>query len=262
MGEFFALQNSVSAEFLPSGKLTPPDRALARAFGHPVTRGLAAPQFRAIRRGYHPWYVTDGEARVLALCMNSVLAFCEYQDQIRGKRYWMHEDVYPEVVWYRQSRFKVKDVLVPKVAPPEPVREELDELSLAALRKQDYPIRGAVEIDHFYTGAPLGKKEERKACLRGALVIDAEAMFLYSAEVAEPSESEAQIMTRVLMKAIGSAKFVPAKVCVRDESVRVSLSGLEARMGFEVNVQKRLPAAEAAKQDLLRRLGDPGIIKL
>lgn len=62
-GEFFALLNSVSVEFLPSGKLTPPDKALAWAFGQPLTKGLAAPQFRAIRRGYHPWYVTEPEAR-------------------------------------------------------------------------------------------------------------------------------------------------------------------------------------------------------
>jgi hypothetical protein len=260
-GEFFASQNSVSVEFLPSGKLTPPDKALARAFGHPLTRGLAAPQFRAIRRRYHPWYVTESEARVLALCIDSVLAFCEHQEEIRGKRYWMHEDVYPEVVWYKQSRFKVNDVLVPDVACPEPVPGELDGQSLTGLKKQDYPIRGTVEMDHFYTGAPLGKKEERKACLRAGLVIDAETMFLYSAEVAGPSESEAQIVSRVLIKAIECAKFVPARVLVRDESLRVLLSALEARLGFEVKVQKRLPALETAKQDLLRRLGDPGIIE-
>jgi hypothetical protein len=165
---------------------------------------------------------------VLALCVDSVLAFCEHQEEIRGKRYWVHEDVYPEVVWVNKSRFQVNDVVVHKVAPPEPVPEELDEQSLAALKKQDYAIRGTVEVEHFYTGAPLGKKEERKACLRAGLVVDAEAMFVYSAEVAGPSESDAQIVNRVLLKAIESAKFVPARVLVQDESVRVLLSGLRA----------------------------------
>ncbi len=260
-GEFYALQNSVFVEFLPSGKLTPPDKVLARAFGHPLTRGLAAPQFRAVRRGHHPWYVNETEGRLLALCLNSVLAFCEHLETIRGKRYWMHEDVYPEIVWDEQSRFQVKEVLVAKTAPPEPVAEKLDEDSLAALKKEDYPVRGTLELDHFYTGAPLGKKDERKACLRAVLVMDAETMFLYAAELAEPSESEAHIMIRVLVKVIAATKFVPAKVCVRDESVRILLSGLEGRLGFEVKAEKRLPAVEAAKQDLLRRLGDPGIIE-
>lgn len=180
---------------------------------------------------------------MLALCIDSVLAFCEHQEDTRGKRYWMQEDVYPEVVWDQASRFKVNDVLVQNVSPPDPVPEELDEQSLAVLKKQDYPIRGTVEIDHFYTGAPLGRKEERKACLRAGLVIDAETMFLYSAEVAGPSESEAQIVSYVLTKAIESAKFVPARVLVRDESLRVLLSALEARLGFEVKVQKRLPSS-------------------
>jgi len=43
--------------------------------------------------------------------------------------------------------------------------------------------------------------------------------------------------------------------------MRVSLSALESRTGFEVNVQTALPAPESAKQYLLKRLGDPGVIE-
>jgi hypothetical protein len=261
-GEYFALQNSVSVEFLPGAELSPPDKALARAFGHPLTKGLAAPQFRVIRRGHYPWYVNESEGRVLALCMDSVLAFCEHYEDLRVHRHWVLEDVYPEVVWEKRSRFRVSDVLVTNVPVAEPIPELLNEQTLAVLKKQDYPIRGIVEVEHFYTGVPIGEKEERKACLRAGLVADAETMFLYSAEVAERSESETQIVRRVLLKAIESAKFVPGQVLVRDERTRAFLSALEERLGFEIKVQNKLPAVEAAKKDLLRTLGDPGIIEV
>lgn len=258
IGDFYGSQNSVSLQFLPSSELTAADKELARAFGHPLLKGLAAPQFRAIRPGYYPWYVTESEAKVLALCIDSVLAFCEELERTPGKQYWAHEDVYPEVVWRKRSYFTVDRALaqVEPAPPPEPVT--LDEERLTKLQKRDYLMHGTLEVDHFYTGLPIGKKQERKGCLRAVMAIDAETPFLYAAEVVGPSESAGQFLTRIMMKTIETAKFIPAEIRVRDENARLLLSPLAARLGFAVNVKESLPVLEIAKQDLLKTMGDPG----
>jgi hypothetical protein len=256
-GDFYGSQSGVTAEFVPSAELSAPDRELARAFGHPLSRGLAAPQFRTNRKGYQPWYVTEPEATVLALGLESVLAFCQVRKRTPNKQYWAHEDVYPEVVWTKHSRFSIRETLVKTEPPPPPEPAVLDEASLAKLQKKDYAIRGAIEMDHFYTSVPIGKEHERKACLRSVLTIDAETRLLYAAEVVEPSEAAGRFLVRVLIDTIQGAGFIPAEVRVKDPNAKILLSSLAERLGFAVVVRKKLAVLEPAKRELLRTLGDP-----
>jgi hypothetical protein len=261
VGDFYGSQSGVSVEFLPSSQLTPADKELARAFGHPLSRGLAAPQFRTNRQGYYPWYVTEPEAKVLALCLDSVLAFCEERGSTPSKQYWAHADVYPEVVWSKRDYFRVRDTLLNTEPTPPPELAAVDEERLATLLMRDYAIRGAIELDHFFTGIPVGQKRERKACLRAVLAIDAETGFLYAMEIVETSAIAGEFLPRILMSTIQSADFIPAEVCVHSESARLLLSPLAERLGFSVKAKNRLPVLESAKLELLQRLGDPGMIR-
>jgi hypothetical protein len=219
---------------------------------------LAAPQFRTNRKGYQPWYVTEPEAKVLALGLESVLAFCQARKRTPNKPYWALEDVYPEVVWTKRSHFSIRERLVKPEPAPLPEPAVLDEASLAKLQKRDYAIRGAIEMDHFYTGVPIGKEHERKACLRSVLAIDVETRLLYAAEIVEPSEPAGRFLVRVLIDTIQGAGFIPAEVRVKDPSAKILLSSLAERLGFAVVVRKKLAALELAKRELLRALGDPG----
>ena len=117
------------------------------------------PRFRAGRPGYQPWYPTEAEGKVLALCVESVLAFSEGLELQREARYWNMEDVYPEVFWKRNSYFRVENTLVRGPPPPLPELPKLDEVRLAKLSKGDYPVRGMVEVDEFYSAASVGGKE-------------------------------------------------------------------------------------------------------
>ena len=257
-GDFYGSQSGVTAEFVASAELTGPDKELARAFGHPLLRGLAAPRFRANRKGYQPWYVTEPEAKVLALGLESVLAFYQEWKRTPAKQYWAHEDVYPEVVWTKRSYFSIKETLVKAEPAPPPKPPVLDEASLARLQNKDYVIRGAIEMDHFYTALPVGKKHERKACVRAVLAIDAETRFLYVAEMAEPSEPAERFLVRILIDTIQGAGFIPAEVRVKDPNAQILLSSMAERLGFAVVVKKKLAVLESAKSHLLRTLGDPG----
>jgi hypothetical protein len=44
--------------YLPTREIKAPDRKLLNVMRHPLAKGTAAPIFRTIRRGYHPWFIT------------------------------------------------------------------------------------------------------------------------------------------------------------------------------------------------------------
>lgn len=257
VGEFFGTQHSVTLEFLTPGKLSPPDRELALALGHPLKKGLMAPQLRAGRPGYRPWYPTDSEGKVLALCVESVLAFCEHAALNPDTEFWKFEDVYPQVIWAKDKYFRVENALVRDTTAPPPDPVPLNEERLEKLSRQDFPLRGIIELDQFYSGAPVGAKNQRKACLRVVMAVDAESRFLYTVEALEPIHPAGEVLVEAILQTIDKGRFVPAEVRVKDESYRFLLLPLKERLGFELRVSERLPALEFAKEELQRALGDP-----
>ncbi len=260
VGEFFGTQHSLTLEFLTPGKLSPPDRELALALGHPLKKGLMPPQFRAGRPGYRPWYPTEGEGKVLALCVESVLAFCEHAALNPDTEFWKFEDIYPQVLWAKNKYFRVENALVRVTAAPPQHPATLDEGRVEKLCRGDYPLRGIIEVDQFYTGAPVGEKNQRKACLRVVMAVDAESRFLYMVEALEPVRLASEGLMEAVLQTIEKGKFVPAEVRVKDESHRFLLLPLKERMGFEVRVSETLPALEFAKGELQKALGDLGRI--
>src|SRR6266853_61362 len=185
-GDFFGSMRGVSVEFVTAREQTPLDRELLEAFGHLKKRGKRAPIFRALRPGYHPWYVTEGEAKILVCCMQGILAFC----------------------------------------------------------------RHAVEME----------QNERKACLRIAMVSDGDSGFAFQPELGKPEDSTGQLLARALLGAMRDGRFVPSEVRVRHKEFKILLSALSEKIGFGVRVTKSLPALDHLKDHFLAMVGDPGEI--
>jgi len=74
---FFGSMRGVSVEFVNAREQTPPDRELLEAFGYLKKRGKRVPIIRALRPGYHPWYVTEAKR-------NSCLLFCKAYMRFAG----------------------------------------------------------------------------------------------------------------------------------------------------------------------------------
>src|SRR5215469_65263 len=104
IGEFYGSLRGVYVEFVGLSQLSPPDRELARVFGHPLKRGLKAPIFRAMRPGYHPWYVTENEGVIFAKCLEAVIVLCERIGGRAAADYWNEPDVYPFLVPIERSQ--------------------------------------------------------------------------------------------------------------------------------------------------------------
>lgn len=262
VGEFIGSLRGVYVEFVGLSELTSPDRELARTFGHPLKKGLKVPIFRALRPGYHPWYLTEKEGIVLAECIAAVLAFCERLHKGDTQDYWKDAGVYPCMVPVQveqnHKRYEVEMTKVPEpvAATPEPAK--LDQNRICQIRARNYPIRGAFETEHFYAGGMVGKKDERKACVRMGLVADADTGFVFPPELGMPERAASDILETTLLNAIDTAQFLPGEIRVQQQQFKTFLEPLAREFGLVIRIVKHLPALEQAKEELLTMMGDPG----
>jgi hypothetical protein len=253
-GEFLASVRCVYVEFVPRAELERQDRELLAWLGHPKGRGLASPIFRSMRPGFHPWFVTEEEARMLAGCIRAVIEVCSAVAGQKNVKFWSRADTYPMVsrVDGAEPRYQVEQVksILPAEPPMPPVR--LDEEALRGLRSRDYPVRGAMELDLIFSGAAIGKKNERKACSTISLAVDAESGLVLAPEVADSSVAAGEVLARVFLKAIQASRALPKEVRVRNPRLKECLAPLMESFGVAVRVAKRLPAADQARSHLLK----------
>ncbi len=262
VGEFFAAQRAVYVELVRLGELTAPDRELLKIMGHPLKRGTLAPIFRSIRPGYHPWYVTEGEARILAECQRALITICNLLKTNPALYYWDKESVYPMLSRRgeegNEQEYRIRLVDAPDFTLPMPNLATLDEARIQRIRDSRYPFQGVLEVDHFYGAGMIGENNQRKACFRVGLAIDAKSGFAYPPEVSLPASSTGEGLTRVVLQAIESACALPREVHVRGGEFKVLLEPLAQALGFSVRVMKSLPALDFAKKQLLKMMGDQG----
>src|SRR5260370_26581454 len=143
VGEFFAHQYSVYVDFSDLAGLNPPDRQLARIMRHPLSRNTVAPIFRTIRPGYHPWYVTETEARILPAGLEAAMVVCELLEKNEDTDFWKVENSYPFVALEGESgslnEFSVRLMESPREAVAFPTMPKLYQPRIDAIISQHLP---------------------------------------------------------------------------------------------------------------------------
>ena len=252
-GEYFAIMRSVYVEFVPRSELEKQDRELLEMLGHPTGRNVAAPIFRTIRPGFQPWFVTAAEADTLAECLRAVIAVASAVASQKKVRFWDKADTYPIVTRVEGTEARDKIDLLEFRLPPAPAIPplSLDEKSLEALRGHDHAVQGTMELDYIFSGVPIGKKNERKACASIALAVDADSGVVYAPQITDASVARADVLARVFVKAVQSSRRLPQEVHVRSQELKDSLAPLMQSFGIKVHVAKQLPATDLARAHLL-----------
>jgi hypothetical protein len=262
IGDYLANQHSVFVHFVSPSELTAPDRELAKAMGHPLTRGTDAPLFRTIRPGYHPWYVTESEARVLARGLQSILVTADYLATNRDDDLWIDEDVYPFVRLFEKPdrlEYTINLIPGPTQTPIMPKLPELDQDRIQSILDRSFPSAGILEVDHFYSAARIGDKHDRKACMRVALAIDSKTALAFPPQVGAPEDSTGEMLRQVVLDAVEAKRALPVAIHVRNREFKILLDQLAETLGFRVKVRDSLPALEFAKSEMQLMLGDPGL---
>lgn len=261
-GDFYAEHSGVSMEFVPLKELKPPDRELLKSLGYPLKRGALAPLFRAQRPGYHPWYITESEGKLLIECLRAVITLLDAVAERAGDQWWGETGSYPMVIHKpvkgHPHRYEISVEKAPEAPEILPCPPALDEARLNRILMQRMPVKGVLELDHFYASAAIGQANERKACFRTAMAINAETAELYPPQVNLPSASTGSMLMEALLKAIEVMRIVPSAVRVHERAFKILLDSLSAALGFRVEVAESLPVLDLAKKHLLAAIGDAG----
>lgn len=262
IGEFYGGQHSLYVHSASARELTKGDKEALSAAGFNHRQRGEYLLYRCTRPGYHPWFVNEGEAMILARCLRAVNFFIEHLLDSQPK------------IWGQESRFPVLRALpadsgsdyemrvMERPRPPQriPRLPVLDEQRLAAIRTMRFPARGMMELDHFYGGATIGGRYDRKACIRLGLAIDSETAHAYPPEIAMPDVATGEILARVVQRAIEASGIRPVEIHVREQEFKTLLQPLGKALGFVVKLKSELPALDYAKSSLLAAMGDPGEI--
>lgn len=266
-GEFLALQHSISAEFDWPSELTKPDRELLRAFGYTRSKGDFVPIFRTVRPGYHPWYVTQSEGEILAEGLSASIALVELLKDGEPNRYWLTPEIFPLMIRSGADAagrplYRLEMASPPRAERAPQARPQLDEARLSRILAAKLSRRETVELDQFWGATPIGKKTERKSCMRGAAAINAETGFAYPPQVVSPEVPAAQLLADVLFDVIEIEGFLPKRVHVRNAQYQAALQPLAHLLGFELKVAPEMPALDFFKRELLASMGERGPIPL
>lgn len=266
-GEFLALQHSVSVEFDWPSELTKPDRELLRAFGYTRSKGHYVPLFRAVRPGYHPWYVTQGEGELLAEGLRATNALVEMLPEGDPDRFWQTAEKYPLLVRggagaTGEPVYRVEMASPPRAKETPLAHPQLDEARLARILEARFSRHETLELDQFWGASPVGEKKERKACLRGAAAINAITGYAYPPRIVSPEVPVAELLADVLLSAIEAGGFLPRRVRVRNAGYQQALQPLAHLLGFELTAAAEMPALDFFKDGMLAAMGERGPILL
>ena len=256
-GKALTSMDCLYVELVPRQELKRQDRELLAALGHPRGRNLVSPVFRAIRPGFHPWFVNAEEARTLAECIRAVVVICTAIASKAEENFWDSEGVYPLVTRAEGAEPRYNVDLVKPVLPlerrAEPVK--IPEELLGQLRGRDYALRGAMELEYIFSGAAVGKPNERPSCAAIALAVDADSGIVYAPEATDSTVAPEVALARVFLAAVKETGVLPREVRVRSLRHKASLAALMESCGVKIRVMNRLPAADQACEHLLGFLG-------
>jgi len=166
--------------------------------------------------------------------------------------YWKREGMYPLL----SSDATGYSLTSQKAPAPVPEKAPLDEQRIQDLRRRRFSVRAAWQMDLFCAPGMVGKKKERKLCLRVALAVDAETGIVFPPAFAEPQTRTGQALSDSLLGAIAAAGCRPSAVQVRDSRHALLLGPLARELDFPVVLRDSLPALSHAKSALFQFLGN------
>jgi len=247
-----SLQRCVKGEFTAQSDLTGDDLAIVRKLGMSFSGKNAWPQFRSLLPGYAPWFLTEAEARFLALGFRTA---CHHHERLgRGEVAGSLRDgeclVYTPAAgneynsawesWPAEARHAV--------TPPV-----LDLARLTALRAKKTEPDSPWEADVFYYPS-LIMDSERPYFMRIAAVCQESTGFAFLAEVGSPETPLPQMLADAICSSIEKHGFIPVTVFVKQAAVAAALMPLAKALGITVRARGDLGAVEMLRRETIKAL--------
>lgn len=108
---------------------------------------------------------------------------------------------------------------------------KLPEALLSRLRGRDYPVRGIMELEYIFSGASVGKANERSSCAAIALAVDADSGRVHAPGVTDSTVPPADALAKFLVDAVQTTGFLPRKIHLRNRRHKASSAALMDSFG-------------------------------
>ncbi|MDP2896684.1 MAG: hypothetical protein Q8Q12_09015 [bacterium] len=248
--DFLFIHRCLMADFHDRDELDKADRDVIRSLGLKFRGRNAWPQFRSYLPGYFPWYLTEAEARFLALAVEQGLNVCQrfrhspslFSSGRRGA-YLVRtaREKEGQLVWEDEW-------LEPEAFEEEGLSfEPLDEARLARIKETLKPRDQIWEGDFFHLNNPV-KEEGRPFYPRLFVWADVGSGLLLSHDMKHPDNPIA-ILRESLISAAEKSGFLPGEIRVRRHEAYELLSPLAESLKIKLVKARALHAV-----DQLRRM--------
>lgn len=275
-------QSCLTAWFSNRGDLDKTDVKIATQLGLKPRGRAVWPQFRSFQPGYHPWFLTEGEAKYLTLCLEQTR---EVALRIRTNPEWLSapskgqyrvrvpvENPDPSVAdmhhvaqpanseslasqpslfadLARSHSWQWCDQWLNPTPFPEPVIRSvpLDEVRLQRIKNASSGHHGIWEIDADYiTEAVAG--DERPFYPYMLLCADHDSGFILATVLAQPSTWESEF-AETFLDSVEQQNLLPEKLWLRKEALRALFEPLASRLGVGVEMTSQLTSVNHARRE-------------
>jgi hypothetical protein len=253
--DFAYSQNCLTLWFGERSDLDKTDLAVVKKLNLKFRGAISWPQFRSLRPGYLPWYLTESEAKFLTVSLEQAREVAlrleaepNWLTAPRKHHYRVQVPVKTAVGWKWESQWL-------KPAPIEKVKARsysLDEVRLQRIKRKSQQYPGIWEIDACYAPTPVDG-DDRPFFPYSLLCVDHDSGFIFGTAMAEPSTWQTQFPSEFL-DCMENHKLLPRSLWLRKEELRALFAPLAVRLGIQVQAEKKLPNADRAKRAMLKFL--------
>lgn len=255
------LQKCLMASFEDREFIQKPDYQMIKRLGLKFRGRNSWPLFRSYQPGYHPWFLTSGEARFLTLALQQAidvsLRFKGNPDLLTPPKKSHCLVRVPE----KDGRgLKWRDLWL----EPTPIKDgeveagPMDEACLRRIEEESPRRQGVWEIDFFPSPAPVrDKKEERPYYPYMFLWVDHHSGLILHFHMAEQPGDVSELPSK-LLDVIENIKTIPGMMLVEKEEAFRLLKPVASKLKVKLRLAERLECLEEAKIGMIEFLGPRG----
>jgi hypothetical protein len=233
--DFLFIHRCLTADFNDRDELDKADRDVIRSLGLKFRGRNAWPQFRSYLPGHFPCYLTEAEARFLALALEQGLNVCQ---RFRNNPSLLSSGRRGAYL-VRTAREKEGELTWEEEwLEPEPFEEQglcfepLDEAKLARIKNTLSPADQIWEGDFFHLNSPV-KEEGRPFYPRVFVWADVSSGLLLSQDMKHPDDPMTTLRDSLIQVVEKSGMF-PCQIRVRRQEAYEVLSPLAASLKIEL----------------------------
>jgi hypothetical protein len=250
----------LQASFEDRELLEKQDRDVIKKLGLKFRGSQNYPQFRSIRAGFMPYFVTQDEARFLIYALEQTL---EIAPRIRDDENLLpdpDEDLY----LVRVSENGVWRDEIINIPPPEEFTVFVDAPKEIVAELKNFPQKKGLvlEIDFDFAPMPVREKNQRPFFPKILMITEARQGMVVAFELIRPEETLTETHETIpyhLVENLRKLGVRPEEIRVKNERLFEMLRGFTQQINVKLRLVDELPSIEMAQESMFGFFGGGGM---